>query len=108
MKVLIGIFKIILSFILTLAICLLLISNIATSTILNKEYIFNKFEETGYYANVKKDVESNFENYIYQSGFDEDVMNDIVTTEMIKKDTISIITNIYEGKEIEIDTTTLE
>ena len=108
MKVLIGILKIIINFILTLAICLVLVTNIATSTILNKEYVLNKFEETGYYENAKKDLESNFENYIYQSGFDENVINDIVTEDMIKRDTMSIITNIYDGKEIEIDTTTLE
>lgn len=82
--------------------------NIVSSTILSKQYILNKLEETNYYAEIKKEIESSFENYIGQSGLDEEVIKDIVSIEQIKKDTNTIIENIYDGTDITVDTTEIE
>ena len=108
MKVIINIIKYIAIILLTCAIIVSLLINIVSSTILSKQYILNKLEETDYYAEIKKETESSFENYIGQSGLDEDVIKDIVSLEKIKKDTNTIIANIYDGTVTTIDTTEIE
>ncbi len=108
MKILIGILKMILNIILILVISLLIFVNLATSTILNKNYILSKIEQTGYYEKIKLEIQSSFENYIAQSGFDENVMDNIVSEEKIKKDTETLVANIYDGTNTTIDTTEIE
>ena len=72
---------------------------------LNQDYVLNKLEETNFYVETYELVESNFENYIYQSGLDEVVLENICTKEKVEKDIKTIISNIYEGKSEKIDTT---
>lgn len=105
MKIFINIIRFIL--IIVLAICIISVGiiSIASSTILNKEYTLQKLEETNFYTEMYDIVKSNFENYIYQSGLDEDVLENICSKEKIEKDIKIIISNIYEGKEQKIDTT---
>lgn len=105
MKILIQILKMILNIMLIVAISLLIFTNLATSTILSKDYILNNLEKTGYYGKIKQEVQSSFENYIAQSGFDDNVMENIISDEKIKNDTKIIITNIYDGTNTTIDTT---
>ena len=57
-----------------------------------------------YYYKIYSDVKSNFENYIYQSGLDEVVLENIVTQDQVKEDVQSIVNNIYDNAKIEIDT----
>lgn len=108
MKVIINIIKYIAIILLTCAIIGLLIINIVSSTILSKQYVLSKLEETNYYEEIKKEIESSFENYIGQSGLDENVIKDIVSMEKVKEDTNIIITNIYEGTQKTVDTTEIE
>ena len=82
--------------------------NIANSTILSKEYVKDKLQETGYYEGIYQEVQNNFENYVGQSGLDEDAMKDIVTQEKVKADIDIMIDNIYEGKNEEIDVDTIK
>ena len=105
MKVLINIIKIIIIAILTICILFLGIKNIFSSTILDQSYITNKLEETNLYHETYELVKSNFENYIYQSGLDEIVLEDICTEEKVKKDLNTILSNIYQGTDVKIDTT---
>lgn len=90
--------------ILALAILILVIINILSSSVLSKEYILNKLQSQNYYEKIYQETESNFENYIHQSGLDEDVLKDIVTKEKIEKDTKIILNNIYNGMNEKIDT----
>ena len=90
--------------ILALAILALIIINILTSSVLSKEYILGKLQEQNYYEKIYNEVESNFENYINQSGLDEEVLKDIITKDKIQKDTKIIINNIYNGMDEKIDT----
>ena len=107
MKILLNIIKYLAIAICTCCIIAVVIINIASSTILSKDYILGKLEETNYYEKIKVQIESSFENYIGQSGLDEDVIKDIVTVEQIKQDTNTIINNIYDGTNTAIDTTTI-
>lgn len=108
MKVVLNIIKFILALILTVCIIAFIIVNVASSTILSKEFVLQKLDETNYYANTYTAVENDFENYIYQSGLDEDVLKDIVSPEKIENDTKIIINNIYDGTEEQIDITEIE
>ena len=108
MNTVIKIIRFILLIVLTVSIIALVFINIASSTILNKEYILGKMDETFYYMDIREELENNFENYIGQSGFDEEVMNNIVTEEKIKEDTGIILSNIYDGTSQEISTEELE
>ena len=86
MKVLTNLLKFMVITILTISMVILGFISISFSTILNKNYIIQKLEETDFYSEMYKLVESNFENYIYQSGLDEEVLQNICTEEMVKND----------------------
>lgn len=105
MKVLINLLKFI--FITILTICLIALGaiTIASSTILDKNYVTQKLEETDFYSGTYKLVESNFENYIYQSGLDEEVLKSICTEDKVKNDINIMLSNIYDGTNKTIDTT---
>ena len=108
MKILLNIIKFIIAIILTICVITLIIVNVASSTILNKEFILGKLDETNYYANIYTAVKSDFENYIYQSGLDESVLENIVPAEKIESDTKIIINNIYDGTNEDVDVTEIE
>lgn len=108
MKFILNIIKFIIAIVLTICIMALIVVNVTSSTILSKEFILNKLEETNYYANIYTAVKSDFENYIYQSGLDEEVLENIVTAEKVEKDTKTIINNIYDGTNETIDVTEIE
>lgn len=104
MKIIINILKFIIMVILTVCLLFVGIKNVVTSTMLNKKYILQKLDETNFYSETYKIVKSNFENYISQSGLNEDVLENICTEDKVKKDINIIISNIYDGTNEEIDT----
>lgn len=103
MKVLKNVFIYLLTIILSVSIILLVAIKIASSTILDKNYVLSKLDETSYYEKTYIYVKSNFDKYIQQSGLDEEVLEDIVTEEQIKQDTQKILNNIYNNSKEEID-----
>lgn len=102
MRYLKRIIKYIIAIFLTIATIIYFTISLLSSTILNKTYIINEIEEIGYYDKIYESVKSNFENYIYQSGLSEEVLENIVTKEKIREDTKLILNNIYDGSEKEI------
>lgn len=92
-----NILRYIIAILLTVMIIAFLLINLLSSTILNKKYILSKLEETNYYNKMYEYVQSNFKNYIYQSGLDENVLDNIISKEKIENDTKIIIGNIYDG-----------
>lgn len=105
MKVLTKIIKFILITVLTICLIASGILTIVSSTILNQQYIIQKLEETNFYHETYELVKSNFENYIYQSGLEEQVLENICPEEKVKTDINTIISNIYSGTDKKIDTT---
>ena len=103
------VFKTILNFVVITVLSILLIVytvlNIFSKTLLSKDFILAKMEENNYYEKLVEYVNSSFENYIYQSGLDEEVLENICTEDKVKKDINIIISNIYDGTNEEIDTT---
>ena len=105
MKIVINILKFIVMLVLVLCVLFFGLKNIAFSTILNKDYVLNKLEETNFYSGTFELVKSGFENYIAQSGLEEEALNNICTEEKVKNDIGIIINNIYSGTNEDIDTT---
>lgn len=105
MKAVANILKFI--FITILTICIIAIGciKIVSSTILDQTYITQKLEETDFYVETYELVKSNFENYIYQSGLDEIVLENICSEEKVKQDINIMLSNIYEGTNQKIETT---
>lgn len=105
MKVLTNLLKFILIVVLTVCSIAIGIIQIVTQTVLNKNYIIQKMEETNFYSETYKLVQSNFEKYIEQSGFEENILENICTEEKVKQDINLMISNIYEGANKTIDIT---
>ena len=100
MKIVKYIINLMISFLLIFIIISMLILNLVSTKILDKNYILSKLEETEFYLQVSREAQSGFEKYIYQSGLPEDIIKDLYTEEILKTDVNSIIDNIYEGAEI--------
>ena len=105
MKVLVNLLKFIFIMIITVTIIGVWLVTLKFSTFLNKDYVIQKLEETDFYTGTYKLVESNFENYIYQSGLDEEVLKEICSQDKVKKDINIMLNNIYSGTNQSIDTT---
>lgn len=108
MRIIKKIIKIIFSAILTISILLYILINLLSSTILKESYILSKLDQANFYQKVYEEVNSNFEKYIYQSGFDENVLNNVITGEKVKEDFKIIIDNIYNGTNQDINTETIK
>lgn len=108
MKVFKSVLTFILALILTVLICLFYITNLLSNTALSKKYVLSKLDETDYYNQIYVCVESNFENYINQSGFDEDVVKNLITVDIIKSDTEKIINNIYDNAQEPLNSDIIE
>ena len=61
-------------------------------------------DKSNYYANIYSQIKSDFRNYIYQSGLDENVIDDIITLDEVKADTQRIVSGLYNGLHEEINT----
>lgn len=94
----------VLSFILGITLIGYFLINLVSSTILSEQYVISQLEKNNYYDKTLEHVKSNFENYIYQSGLEEEDLENIITKEKIEKDTKIILNNLYNGSEAKIDT----
>lgn len=108
MKLFSKIVKVFLTITLALTVIGLVVISILSSTVLNEAYFFRMLQSSNYYSNIYNEVQSNFENYIGPSGLDENILTDICTVEDIKKDTETILGNIFEGTEKSIDVSAMK
>ena len=91
-------------FVIALSFTFIGVKSVVFKTIFNKEYVLEQMENNNFYSETYKLVESGFENYIGQSGLDEEVIKNICTEDKIKNDINIILSNIYEGTNEKIDT----
>jgi hypothetical protein len=92
------------SFLLVLSIVLSFFLNLLEGTVLSEEYITSRLFDANYYTNVSKTIQSEFEGYIDQSGFDKTILNNVFTENQITADVNSVMSSIYKGSNYEIDT----
>ena len=77
-------------------------------TIFNESYINNKLVEKKYYDNLSKEIKTEMSYYTEQSGFKDDILDDIYTKNEIKYDSHGFLKNLYHGTTIEISTKNLK
>jgi len=77
---------------------------LASNTVLNKDYIKNKFKENRFYERTYSDIKNDFENYTMQSGLELEILDGLFTLEKVSNDIDSKIDYIYDGKEFKIET----
>lgn len=99
-----NIISFILKFFLSILIILLTSIIILKSTILNKEYIKEVLEKENYYEKLSNSTKEEMKNYLIQSGFTEEIIEDIYTTNDIKNDVNRLIDQVYSNSEITINT----
>lgn len=101
MKVIKTVLNFILTFLLSIMILVCFgVFGIANAKVLNKSYVKKMFDENGFYDAVLEEVNSGFENFIYQSGLPENTIENLATLDMIKTDIDGILDYIMDGKEI--------
>jgi len=91
--------SLIISFILVFLILGLVGNIVLKSTVLDKEYVLNKMNETEYYRSMSEEINSGFEEYIYQSGLPVDIINGIYTDEQVRSDVNSFVDYIYNDRQ---------
>ncbi|MBQ8892247.1 MAG: hypothetical protein IJ068_05270 [Bacilli bacterium] len=93
-----------LEFILTILIFSTTILLIFKLTVLNINYFKEKLESKNYYHELYLDINNDFNNYIMQSGFGEEIVDSLFIEDDIKIIINNIVDNFYQGKSIEINT----
>lgn len=104
MKVVKKVLSVVLSFILMIGIIsstLLVIAN----NYLSRENMLKKFDEINLYHSVYEEVRNGFENYIYQSGLDINIIDKICTREKVKNDILGVVNSMYGEGDSTIDST---
>ena len=94
------IFNIIISFLLSIVLLLNVFMDVLSFIIFNPNYYIDKFEENKFYDNVLQEVNSGFENFIYQSGLPENTIVNLATDDMIKSDINSLVLHITQKEEL--------
>ncbi len=98
----------ILCFITAIVMIIAIFTGIAINTFLNKEYILKSIEKNNYYNKLAKTIQDEISKYSMQSGINEEIFENICTEEQVKKDFNKVISNVYENKKEEIDTSSLK
>lgn len=91
--------SLLISFILVFLILGLVGNGILRSTVLNKDYVLTKMDETEYYRSMSEEINSGFEEYIYQSGLPVDIIDGIYTDEQVRADVNSFVDYIYNDRD---------
>ena len=94
------IFNIIISFLLSIVLLLNVFMGVLSFIIFNPNYYIDKFEENKFYDNVLKEVNSGFENFIYQSGLPENTIVNLATDDKKKTDINSLVLHITQKEEL--------
>lgn len=66
-------------------------------TIGSKEYIIATLDKVNYYQTTKNEIEDAFKYYVLQSNLDDECVEDIITVEKVKKDTLIVLNKFYDG-----------
>lgn len=73
-------------------------------TVMNESFILNQLEKNNYYEKLHKSIKEEMSYYIIQSGLSEEVLDNIYSEEMIKKEINKLIINFYNNKELKVNT----
>lgn len=92
------------NFILMLATFSIIFLFIISSTILNKNYLIKSLETNNYYESIYHNIISSFESNLMPSGIEENILNKLITKEIVTTDLNNIINHIYNQEELKLYT----
>lgn len=98
----------IINFFFIICIFALLILFISSNTILSKNYIIGMLDTNNYYMKIYYNINDGTQDYIIQSGLEENLFYGLYDIEKINNDVNMLIDAIYENKDINIDTQTIK
>ena len=104
-RIILGYISICISSLLFLILSLLIILD---ATILNQDYLINKINEINYQSKLYQAIKKEMTYYTEQSGFKDDIIDDIFTEDDIRENINNLIKNIYNGTSYEINTISME
>ncbi len=98
----------ILTIILMIEIIAISVLSIANNTILKKSYIEAQLEKTGFYTQIKGNIEEMFKNYVLQANLDDEIVENLITDDKIKQDVNQVLEAVYNQKAISVETDTIK
>ena len=104
MKIIRKIISYILAIILVTLMSATIILSIVNAVVFSKPNVKKQMQKVDYYTEINNIIKESANNYIMQSGFDESIMDNVISKEKINKDIDKVINAIYEGEEVEIST----
>ena len=100
--------KKIISYIIAIVMAVLIIALTVLSCInyslLSKNKVKADFQKTDYYYSLHDIIIESCENNIMPTGFDDKVLEDVITVEKVQDDVNGVIDSLYENKKVEIST----
>lgn len=104
MKIIRKIISYILAIILVTLMSATIILSIVNAVVFSKSNVKKQMQKVDYYTEINNIIKESANNYIMQSGFDESIMDNVISKEKINNDIDKVINAIYEGEEVEIST----
>ena len=101
-------FNYLLQFCVSILFFLLALLVICRFTFFNSNYVFKVIEKNNYYDELYDSIADEMENYLVQSGFDDEVVDDIYSKEQVREDVDNMITSIYNNESYTIETKEIE
>lgn len=77
-------------------------------TVFNVSYIENKFEKNNYYNNLFNEIKTEMSYYTNQSGFNDDILDDIFSANDVKTSVNKFLENTYSGTKTQVNTDKLK
>lgn len=77
-------------------------------TILSPNYVIKKFEKNNYYTELNKDIKNEMSYYIGQSGFEEEILDNLYTDNELKYVVDNFIKNFYKGLSLDANKVNVE
>ena len=77
-------------------------------TIFNDSYLKKELVKNNYYEELSDEIKTEMSYYTNQSGFEDEILENIFTIGEVKYETNKFIENVYNGKKRIIDTSKLE
>ncbi len=98
----------ILAFVLSLSIIAVFILGYINSALFSEVNIRTSMKDTNYYYNIYSIINDTANDYVLQSGFDNKVLDDVITEYQVQEDMNKVIDGLYNNKKVEIDTDKLK
>lgn len=93
-----------LGLLLSILLILIMLIGCISSSIFNKTYIKKVLHKTDYYYGMYVIIQDDMKSDIMPSGFEENVLDNVVTEDKIREDVGKVLDSIYDNKKVEIST----